>query len=155
MVEQNTQKSGISGNIRKSDVDTKKKEKELHFDFSSHQLLRKKITEENMMQYLTSSIRRRLKRGLGVREKKLLKKVELFKLKKIPRVRTQLRSMPILPVMVGATIFVHGGKEWVNVTITEEMIGHRLGEFALTRRPVKHSAPGIGATKSTAHASVK
>ena len=153
MADQNTQKSGSSGNIHKADV--KKKEKELHFDFSSHQVLRKKISEENMMQLLTASIRRRLKRGLGVREKKLLKKIELFKQKKIPRVRTHLRSMPILPSMVGVNVFVHGGKEWVNVTITEEMVGYRLGEFAPTRRPVKHSAPGIGATKSTAHASVK
>ena len=57
--------------------------------------------------------------------------------------------------MIGQTIKVHNGKEFMIVSITEEMIGHCLGEFAFTRRRVEHSAPGIGATKSSAALSVK
>ena len=63
--------------------------------------------------------------------------------------------MIILPEMIGKTIKVHSGKEFVPVIIIEEMIGHCLGEFVLTRRRVEHSAPGIGATRSSAALSVK
>jgi len=57
--------------------------------------------------------------------------------------------------MVGAKLGVHNGKDWVTVDITPEMIGHRTGEFALTRRRVKHSAPGIGASRSSKFVSIK
>ena len=50
---------------------------------------------------------------------------------------------------------VHNGKEFVIVNITPEMIGHYIGEFALTRKKVAHHAPGIGATRSSASLSVK
>jgi small subunit ribosomal protein S19 len=59
--------------------------------------------------------------------------------------------------MVGAKIGVYrGGKAgeegaWVPLVITPEMIGHRLGEFAIPIKKVKHSAPGIGASKGTKH----
>jgi small subunit ribosomal protein S19 len=57
--------------------------------------------------------------------------------------------------MIGLTIYIHNGKEFLPVIITNEMIGHYLGEFALTRKKVQHSAPGIGATRSSAALSVK
>ena len=95
---------------------------------------------------LTSRERRSLKRGLTEREKKLLedirKKPDAFH-------RTHERQMVILPEMVGAKIGVYNGKEYVAVEIKPEMIGHRLGEFALTRKQVKHSSPGFGATRSS------
>jgi len=49
------------------------------------------------------------------------------------------RSM-ILPEWVGTTIAVHNGKSYLGVTVGEEMIGHRLGEFAPTRQPTIHKA---------------
>ena len=55
----------------------------------------------------------------------------------------------IIPDMIGTTIHIHSGKLFTPILITEEMLGHYLGEFALTRTKVKHSAPGIGATKSS------
>jgi small subunit ribosomal protein S19 len=61
----------------------------------------------------------------------------------------------IIPELVGRTVKIYNGKEWVMVLIEPEMLGHRLGEFALTRRMVRHSAPGIGATKSSASLSVR
>ncbi|MEM4357759.1 MAG: 30S ribosomal protein S19 [Candidatus Pacearchaeota archaeon] len=70
-------------------------------------------------------------------------------------IRTHWRDAVIIPALVGLTIYVHNGKSFEPVKITEEMLGHRLGEFVLTRKPVKHSAPGVGATKSSAFLSVK
>jgi len=63
--------------------------------------------------------------------------------------------MIVLPEMVGMVIKIYNGKEFTPVTIIEEMIGHYFGEFALTRKKVEHSAPGIGATRSSASLSVK
>ena len=104
---------------------------------------------------LPSRQRRSIERGLSEDKKKLLKKIEELKQGKIKKVKTHLRDMIILPSMVGAQIQVYNGKEYKTINILEEMIGHYLGEFALTRSQVRHSAPGVGATKSSSHLSVK
>ena len=52
-------------------------------------------------------------------------------------------------------VLVYNGKTFQELMITEEMLGHYLGEFVLTRSKVAHSAPGVGATKSSAAVSVK
>jgi small subunit ribosomal protein S19 len=57
--------------------------------------------------------------------------------------------MIVLPEFVGRKIAVYNGKEFQEVLIQQEMIGHYLGEFALTRKPVKHTGPGVGATRSS------
>ena len=95
--------------------------------------------------------RRSLKRGLTDQQKVLLKKIKNNK----SNIETHCRDMIILPEMIGKTIRVHSGKEFVPVILINEMLGHCLGEFALTRKRVAHSAPGIGATKSSAALSVK
>ncbi len=95
--------------------------------------------------------RRSLKRGLTEQQKILLKRIK----KNENNIETHCRGMVILPEMVGKTIMVHNGKEFRPVIIIEEMIGHYLGEFVLTRNRVEHSAPGIGATRSSAALSVK
>jgi len=77
-----------------------------------------------------------------------VKKCEEKDAKKRP-IKTHDRAMVIVPQMVGKTIGVHNGKEFVRVIVTEEMLGHRLGEFSLTRRIAKHTKMGIGASKST------
>ena len=65
---------------------------------------------------------------------KLMKKVEaLNRSGEKAVIKTWARSSTILPVMVGLTIAVHDGRRHVPVFITENMVGHRLGEFALTR----------------------
>jgi small subunit ribosomal protein S19 len=64
-------------------------------------------------------------------------------------VKTHIRDMVILPEMVGLTILVHNGKEFVPVEVRPEMIGHYLGEFAITNKPVRHGTPGIGASRSS------
>ena len=53
-------------------------------------------------------------------------------------IKTWARASTIAPEMVGYTFGVHNGKNFIEVTVKEEMVGHRLGEFALTRKFVKH-----------------
>lgn len=77
------------------------------------------------------------------------------KLAKGKPIRTHLRGIIIVPQMIGLTIYVYNGKEFFKVKIVDEMIGHRLGEFAFTRKRVEHGTPGIGATRSSAFLSVK
>jgi len=103
--------------------------------------------------FLKSRTRRNLLRQFDTVEK-FLSRIEKKK-KKGKLIRTHSRAMVIVPAMVGLTINVHDGKSFAPVKIVAEMLGHRLGEFALTRKKVQHSAPGIGATKSSAALSVK
>lgn len=63
--------------------------------------------------------------------------------------RTHLRDFPVIPAMVGKLVHIHNGKEFQKIGITTEMIGHKLGEFAQTRKSVKHTGPGVGATRSS------
>merc|ERR1712088_621226 len=64
-------------------------------------------------------------------------------------VKTQLRDMVIVPEMTGSVVGVHNGKTYTQVEIKPEVIGHYLGEFSITYKPVKHGRPGIGATHSS------
>lgn len=76
---------------------------------------------------------RSLKKGPFV-EKKLLAKIEVMNEKSEKRVvKTWSRSSTIFPEMVGHTIAVHDGRKHVPVYIIEDMVGHKLGEFAPTR----------------------
>ncbi len=65
-------------------------------------------------------------------------------------IKTWARSSAISPEMVGLSFEVHNGKDFVNVYVTESMVGHKLGEFALTRRFQGHSKKGkIGKATGT------
>ena len=76
---------------------------------------------------------RSTKKGPAV-DAKLLKKVEVLRNSGQKAViKTWARSSTILPIMVGLTIGVHDGRRHVPIFITENMVGHKLGEFALTR----------------------
>ena len=111
----------------------------------------KKMSVSEVSQLFTARIRRSLKRGFTEQQQILLKKLK----SKEKNIETHCRDMIILPEMVGETIKVYSGKEFIPVIIEADMMGHRLGEFVLTRRKVQHSAPGIGATRSSASLSVK
>jgi len=87
--------------------------------------------------------------------KKVLKAKEMLAKGKNVVIKTHVRDMVILPVMVGLTIAVYNGKEYVPVKITPEMIGHYLGEFALTTKKVEHGEPGLKATRSTLFVAMK
>ncbi|MEM0333080.1 MAG: 30S ribosomal protein S19 [Candidatus Aenigmatarchaeota archaeon] len=120
----------------------------------------KKISIEEFAKIAPARIRRSLKRGLKEEHKKLLKKIE----KNPEKVhKTHLRDMIILPQMIGAKIAVYRGgakagdnsEKWKVITITPEMVGRRLGEFAITVKKVEHSAPGIGASRGSKHIAAK
>jgi len=113
----------------------------------------KQLNIREFARFLKSRERRSLLRQFDSIEKFLLR-IEK-KLKRGKQIRTHARDMIIVPAMVGVTIYVHNGKEFVPIEIKPEMLGHKLGEFALTRKKVVHSAPGIGATRSSAALSVK
>jgi len=112
----------------------------------------KSMSLEEFSKLLTSRSRRSLLRGLTERQKKLLgqirKEPEKFH-------RTQERDMVILPEMIDIKFGIYNGKEYKTVIVEPEMLGHRLGEFALTRQRVLHSAPGAGATRGSKHIPLK
>ena len=97
--------------------------------------------------------RRSLLRNYDVVEA-FVKKCEVRDAKK-KMIKTHDRALVIVPRMIGKTVGVHNGKEFVKVVITELMLGHRLGEFSPTRKTIKHGSAGVGATKSSASRSVK
>jgi len=99
---------------------------------------------------------RRLKYGWSEQQIKLFKKIYLAKQGKYKKpIKTHARDTIILPFMVGLTIHVHNGKDFIPVQIKPEMIGHYLGEFSFTTKRPQHSSPGLGATRSSAHVGKK
>ena len=101
---------------------------------------------------LPSRVRRSLGRGLSVENEHFIERVARSSTNTI---RTHRRDVPILPQFVGRRIAIHNGQHFVEIDIKPEMIGHYLGEFAVTRRGVTHSGPGVGATRSSKHVPLK
>ncbi len=113
---------------------------------------------EEFSELLPARERRIIQRGFPPRQKKFLERVREVKEKENPKeefARTHCRDMIILPEMVGLRIGVYNGKRFVPVEVEPEMVGHRLGEFATTRKKVEHSTPGIGATRSSLYIPLK
>ena len=107
----------------------------------------KKLDVREFSKYLRSRKRRNVLRQF--------QKIEEFvskgkaKTEKNKPIRTHHRDLVIVPEMVGMNIYVHNGRNFIPVEIIGEMLGHQLGEFALTRSRVKHGKSGVGATKGT------
>jgi len=70
-------------------------------------------------------------------------------------IKTHLRHLVITPQMIGLKIRIYTGKIFFQIELSKEMLGHRLGEFSVTRTKVKHGAAGVGATRSSSSLSVK
>ena len=64
-------------------------------------------------------------------------------------VKTHLRDMVVVPEMIGSVVGVYNGKTFNGIEIKPEMVGHYLGDFSITYKPVRHVRPGIGATNSS------
>ena len=77
------------------------------------------------------------------------------KIEKGKAVRTHKRDLLVVPEMIGMKIGIHNGKNFLIVEIVGDMLGHKLGEFAVTRSRVAHSKAGIGATKGSKHKAKK
>jgi small subunit ribosomal protein S19 len=110
----------------------------------------KKMDIEQMAELFPARVRRKLKRGLTDEEKLFLRKIHEDK-----PIRTHLRGMIVLPEMVGLNIGIHDGQNFVRVDVQPEMLGHYLGEFAMTRKKIAHGSAGIGATKSSKYIPLK
>jgi len=117
------------------------------------------MSMDEFIRLLPSRQRRSLLRGLSQEQRILLESVRKAKVvteqgqKSV--VKTHARDMIVLPEMVGVTLLVHNGKEFYAVEIVPEMIGHFLGEFAITNKSVKHGTPGIGASRSSMYVPLK
>jgi len=112
------------------------------------------LSSEQLMDLVHARARRRFSRGLKRKPMALIKKLrrakrEAAQYEKPDVVKTHLRNMTIVPEMIGSMVGVYNGKQFNSVEIKPEMIGHYLGEFSITYKPVKHGRPGIGATHSS------
>ena len=105
----------------------------------------KAMSMNDFAELLPSRQRRKMKRGFSDKEKLFVQKIQ-----RKDNVKTHLRSMIILPMMIGKTLRIHVGNNYVPIQIQEEMIGCYIGELALTRKRTAHTAPGVGATRSSA-----
>ncbi|MCI4353182.1 MAG: 30S ribosomal protein S19 [Thermoplasmata archaeon] len=105
------------------------------------------LSLEELAKLLPSRQRRTIRRGFNADQRRFLEK--LSEAADGKPVRTHCRDVLVLPLHVGRHVAVHTGKEYKEIEVRPEMIGHYYGEFALTRRFEKHSGPGVGATRSS------
>ncbi|ELP95086.1 40S ribosomal protein S15-4, putative [Entamoeba invadens IP1] len=112
------------------------------------------MPEPDFVKMLDARCRRSYARSPKLKHERLVKK--LLKIKKATKadekpkiVKTQCRNKIILPNMIGSVIGVYNGKSFTTVEIKPEMLGHYLGEFSITYKPVTHGRPGVGATHSS------
>jgi len=117
------------------------------------------MSMDDFIRILPSRLRRSLQRGLTGEQRTLLENIRKAKQAQEEGqktvVKTHARDMVILPEMIDTIILVHNGKQFSSVEISPEMLGHYLGEFAITNKPVKHGSPGIGASRSSMYVPLK
>ena len=117
-----------------------------------------KMSMDEFIRLLPSRHRRSLTRGLAQDQRLLIERIRASKKDSkdaISPIKTHCRNMPILPEMIGQNMLVYNGKEFIPVTIAPQMIGHYLGEFAITNKKVSHGTPGIGASRSSMYVPLK
>ncbi|XP_020625957.1 40S ribosomal protein S15-like [Orbicella faveolata] len=112
------------------------------------------LSHDQLMELVHCRARRRFSRGLKRKPVNLMRRLRKAKKEAAPMekpdvVKTHLRNMIVLPEMIGSMVGVYNGKTFNQVEIKPEMVGHYLGEFSITYKPVKHGRPGIGATHSS------
>jgi small subunit ribosomal protein S19 len=104
-----------------------------------------------LLPLMPARARRKVTRGLSRGEETLLAKIRGGD----EKVRTHMRDMIVMPVMIGKTIEIYNGKEFMKVEFQPESVFHYLGEFALTRHRVTHGSAGIGATRGSKYVPLK
>ena len=111
---------------------------------------------DKMLKLFPSRARRSLTRGINDGKRKLIEEMKAAKAGTLKNpINTHLRDLIILPSMIGTTVNVFSGKEFVPVTITSEMVSHYLGEYVITNKRVSHGAPGVGASRSSLYVPLK
>ncbi len=127
----------------KSSIQARKKKEFTYRGYTLEEL--KAMPVEEVIGLMTSRVRRSYRRGFNPEEQAFLDRVRKSK----GVIKTHRREMVILPEFVGKTLAVYNGKTFREFEVVPEMIGHYIGEFSPTRGFVKHSGPGVGATKSS------
>lgn len=114
------------------------------------------MSTEALLQILPSRARRSLNRGVSEEKRKLLEDARAIKEGKLQgQIKTHARDMIVLPSMVGLTIGVYNGREFVPLEVKAEMIGRYLGEYVITNKKVVHGTPGIGSSRSSLYVPLK
>ena len=133
-------------------------------EFTYRGLSQKELEElplDKLLKLFPARIRRSLTRantGKSVFEnkRKLIGEIKAAKEGKLKTpINTHLRDLIILPSMIGTTVNVFSGKEFVPITITTEMVGHYAGEYVITNKRVSHGAPGVGSSRSSLYVPLK
>ena len=115
---------------------------------------------EAIVNLMKSRQQRRYRHGLSGKYERLIKKLRIQKKNQVPgekpqTVKTHLRNAIIVPEMCGSVVEVYGGKYWNSVEVKADMIGHFLGEYSMTYKPVRHGKVGVGATRSSKFTSLR
>jgi len=104
-----------------------------------------------LLPLMPARARRKIVRGFSRGEETLLAKIRSGD----EKVRTHLRDMIVMPEMIGKSIEIYTGKEFLKVEFQPESVFRYLGEFALTRKRVAHGSAGIGATRGSKYVPLK
>ena len=127
--------------------------------FNYHGLSQKELeglSLEKLLKLFPARARRSLIRGINDGKRKLIEEIKATKAGNLKTtINTHIRDLIGMPFMIGVTINVFSGKEFVPVTITTEMIGHYVGEYVITNKRVSHGAPGVGASRSSLYVPLK
>jgi small subunit ribosomal protein S19 len=135
---------------RAGKIGARRKREFTYRGYTLEELQAMSLTE--LLPLLPARARRSYARGLNKEQQAFIDRLRSEK-KEI--LKTHRREIVVLPEFVGKKIAVYDGKEYKIIEIIPEMIGHYLGEFALTRTFQKHSGPGVGATRSSKYMPLK
>merc|ERR1740129_2150423 len=107
------------------------------------------LSNTALMDLMCARQRRKFSRGISRAPTTLLKKLRKAKTEtpygeKPAAVKTHLRNMVIVPEMIGSVVAIYNGKQFINVEIKPDMIGHYLAEFSITYKPIRHGRGGGG-----------
>ena len=107
------------------------------------------MSNQDLMELFRARARRKFSRGIKRKPITLLKKLRKAKREtaygeKPEPVKTHLRNMIIVPEMIGSVVGVYNGKQFINVEVKPDMIGHYLAEFSITYKPIRHGKGGMG-----------
>ena len=129
------------------------------FTYRGHSLDElRQMSMDEFIKLLPSRQRRSLLKGLTNEQRILMEHIRHAKKEnggKTAPVKTHCRDMIVIPELLGLTLQLHSGKEYVAIEIKPEMIGHFIGEFAITNQKVVHGTPGIGASRSSMYVPLK
>ncbi len=127
-------------------IDVRRKKEFTYRGYSLDEM--RAMTFQEVLELLPSRARRTYAKGLDEAQQTFVDRLRAAPWDE-KGLRTHCRDVPILPDFIGKKVAIHNGKAFVTVELKPEMIGHYIGEFAMTRQPVQHSGPGVGATRSS------